>query len=283
MKFQSLKERKKQKEKASRVYHIPKPEELNVWLPNMSDDQYFRLPEYFYSSSGILAALRQDDKSKEIFEYVRKNTPALQIGTLVHAHLLTPEIIPDLSGMIKECMERFPAVEPPEHSPTPEGFTRRVKRKPSALERVDGAVDMALSSPEIVELLDGSLREYAGLVTDYHGLSFRIKADAIKPSTGEIIDVKTSSKTLKVFEREVLSENPGIPYRAQSALYVDIANRLNELCGDPVRYTSFKWIYVRSKAPYQTGIVECPPEVLDIGRQEVKWFIEKTLKEIQNG
>jgi 3-methyladenine DNA glycosylase Tag len=278
-----VQQRKKQLEKAKRKYYHPSEEEKNVWLPDMSDEEYFMLPEEYHSSSRIMQHFRQDAKSAEIFERVKKYTPALQMGSLIHAHILTPEILPDLKHLEEDLEERFGAVEVPEGAEPKvrevNGKTYKTypKRKPSALERVERAVDAAFDDTDIMAALEGADREFAGLLEDFHGIKVRIKADAIHFGDGVLIDVKTSTKSLKAFHKEVLSDEPLIPYRQQAALYLDVANELNRLSGIPTRFDKFIWAFV-STSKAETGIVECPDEILEVGRQEYLQYI-KDIKE----
>ena len=261
MAFVSASDRRRKREKEKQYSDAFFPEKLNTWIFNLPDVDYFRLPKYYYSSSGIMQHFSDDDNSS-FFEWVKNKTSALQVGTLIHCHLLTPEDLelPAMKALVDECIERFPS-----------SHYKNGKYKPSAMEIVESCVKAALENEEIVQALEGTDRELAAVIDNYHGGYARIKADAIDLNKGILYDVKTSSDTLNNFRKKVLDPYSDSNYYIQAALYLDVANRIHERMGSDVRFNSFKWIYVGKKNA-TTGIVECPPELIQAGLEKIKEF-----------
>lgn len=266
------------------MYRILKPEEKNVWLPNLTDDEYFKLPETYHSSSGIMSHFRQDAKSKEIFERVKNHTPALQIGSLIHAHLLSPEILPDLAYLEADLNTRFPAQEVPEDyvpeervSASGRKYKKTIKRKPSAMERVEAAVAAAKENSDLMMLINNSKTEYAGVLEDFHGIKVRIKADAISFTHGVLTDIKTSTKSFKKFAADAVDPGSQTPYYVQAALYLDVANELNRIQGIPERFDKFVWGFVGTQK-HEVELLECPDYMLDLGRELIQQYIQDIKK-----
>lgn len=246
------------------------PSKVDCWVHDMPDKDYFRLPRAYYSSSGIMQFYSSNDSART-FKYIQKCTPALQIGTYVHNSILDPKELESDRGrqVIHDLKVRFPAKYDASGN----------EISPSAMEVANHCVHALMNNDEIMEKVNNSDKELTGLIKDkYFGGSTRIKCDAIDHDAGVLYDIKTSTKSFEAFKKSAHQKNGQIAYYIQAAHYLSVANLINYLNGDPRRYTRFDWLYV-GKKDYSTGIVECPPELLELGRARVKEFYQRMLGE----
>jgi len=253
MKFRSIEEVVKEREEKEFRLYEPKPHELDTWVPGFKDADYFCLDKSYASSTGIMNYFQNDDK-KDFFKKLNKKYCFLEVGSLIHCHLLTPE---DIDNFQKER-------------------DRIAKVIPKHLETVTKCVEAAKANKELMLELEGTERELAGMATSFLGGRARIKCDAISHERGAILDVKTTSKSSPAaFEKDVHNVEDSLGYEIQAAFYLRVANEIAKLEGRQIEYNTFKWLVVCKKT-FKTGVVTCPPELIKLGNEKIdQYYAEK--------
>lgn len=232
--------------------YLPDSSELNTWLPDFDDETYFSLPSDYVSSSAIMKYF-QDSDDRGFFNMVKNHTSALEVGSLIHCHILTPELLHEMADKQARINKHFPD-----------------KNK-----MIDDCVSALKENHDIMDALEGTDRELAGIVDDYLGGKARIKCDAIDHEKGILLDIKTSSKySPQAFNKDVNNPNGKIPYYIQAAFYLDIANEIAKRQGTGYEYSEFWWLVV-CKRTLKTGIVKCRPDLIELGREKIRQYFEE--------
>ena len=207
------------------------------------------------SNSGIGRLLRSPMHYKAGFG---EPTPAMQLGTAVHALVLEPHL-----NLV----------------PAPVKVDRRTKQgkldwaefqetlKPESIVLSPADYDRARYMAAAVTANEGVLRsgllegakEHSFFAEDEHGCYRRARADIFSPETGLITDLKTCRDAS---EREFRRSVGAFGYHRQASWYPHTI----ELCGLPTCDTVF--LCVENVAPYAVAVYGLDHATLDQGKRE---------------
>lgn len=202
--------------------------------PDITDEQYLR--SHSYVSSHKIMSWSKEKAEKGSSEFFG-GPQALEIGTLLHAMVLTPHELEEIEST--RCTN----------------LTDNDRKKAKMMAKA------VLSNTKAVELLEGTTKELAMYYTG-QGLKIRGKADAIHLEKKYIVDVKTAAD-VRNFKQAIRDFRYGI----QAAFYLQIAN----LITDSNDFNTFFWIVV-DKYKGAVKIVECPQAEILSGNAEISAF-----------
>lgn len=194
---------------------------------------------------------------------------ALRFGSLVHTMVLEPE----------KVKENFVMFNPDERPEADKGMTSKINKDWKMQMDLDckmgrktlmtmDQMKLALTlqeklyaCPEVMEVLNNCETEVPKTWIDLNTMSkCKGKADIVMNNGLTLVDLKTTGKDVKDFERSAYNFN----YHRQAAFYMDGFGA-----------TEFVFIVIESNAPHQIGIFNCSEDFIDKGRQEYIELLEQ--------
>jgi hypothetical protein len=194
-------------------------------------------------------------------DHGRADTDAMALGRLMHAMVFEPQEI-DARYVVWDGGRRagkdWTAF-------CEANVGKEILRAPEDWERAEAVRAAVLDHPAAAELLAHGTPEKVLQWTDAAtGLACKGKADW---DTGSwIVDLKTCRDiSARAIQRVVV----GLAYHAQAAFYCDGAERMDG------RERGFAWIFVEQNAPHDVAVYTCPTDVLDVGRDLYRRWLER--------
>ena len=194
---------------------------------------------------------------------------ALRFGSLVHTMILEPE----------KVANNFVVFNPDERPESDKGMTSKINKAWKIQQDLDckesrktlmtmAQSELALdiqerlyACPEVMEILNNCETEVPKLWTDLNTMSkCKGKADIVMNDGLTLVDIKTTGKDVKDFERSAYN----FDYHRQAAFYMD---------GFGAK--EFVFVVIESNAPHQIGIFTCSEEFIEKGRQEYIELLEQ--------
>ena len=193
-------------------------------------------------------------------EHPQPERAALSLGSAVHCAVLEPDDF-DARYVIR-----------------PEGIDLRTKAgrawrsdvcngRSMVSETVALCRDSVMANPEARELVESATTEQTATWTDTTGVECKARLDAL--CTNEFSDIKTTSKPLDQFEREVARHM----YHGQIAFYGDGAHAAGMTSSTLASYI----IAVETVEPYDCAVFRLPPHIVEAGRRLYRSFLDNWL------
>jgi len=197
---------------------------------------------------------------------------ALRFGSLVHTMILEPE----------KVANNFVVFNPDERPEADKGMTSKINKawkmqmdldckegRKTLMTMVQMKLALTLQEklyacPEVMEVLNNCDTEVPKMWTDLNTMSkCKGKADIVMKGGTTLVDIKTTGKDVKDFERSAYN----FDYHRQAAFYMDGFGA-----------TEFVFIVIESNAPHQIGIFTCSEDFIDKGRHEYIELLEQKQK-----
>ena len=220
--------------------------------------KYHALPHH--SRSDLTLALRSPAHLRAAKDAPPRVTPAMKLGTAVHAAVLTPGLFDDEVAYAPEGNRRTKAGKE-EYDAFMEGAANKTVLPRSDKAAVDAIVEAVQASPAAQLLLSGPDRREASYMwmDKQTGLPCRCRPDIYIPDRKMIVDLKTTKDARPdAFGRAVFDHD----YHVQAAYYLD---GVNAALGDGAA-TSFVFLAVEKEPPYGVLVGALDAEDLERGR-----------------
>lgn len=233
------------------------------WKAGIPEEQYHAL-RTFLSASGLKEALRSPKHF--YYQFVlgnsRKETPALELGRVIHAAVLEPErFIRDMVTKPKfDLRSRFGKSKAEQWLAENEN---KIHVDEKTHEVVLGILNSLSANKTISAMLSKSATEVSGFGYDPKtGLKLRIRPDAFLQAEGMILDIKSAvDASEKAFKRAVWDYG----YYLQAAFYCFVASQI-----EGRKIEMFRWVVCEKSPPYDVAVYECDPAWMEIGEMDVR-------------
>lgn len=183
------------------------------------------------------------------------DTPAVRLGTAVHARLLEPQaykqliaVAPDVDRRTKNGKERWAAFS---EEAAIAGKTIIDQEQSEIVERITHSVQISNSC---TQMLERCVERELSLVAFPNGTLAKCRLDAYDPMSATLIDIKTHGGLIADFARAAYNMN----YAVQLAFYRRVATML----GIHVETAGFLVVETRTP-PYGAQILTMPSAALD--------------------
>tara|TARA_R110002020_G_scaffold144946_1_gene318143 strand:+ start:241 stop:1026 length:786 start_codon:yes stop_codon:yes gene_type:complete len=215
----------------------------------------FQSDEHYYSdikfiSNSMLSHLKKSPKDlARHFEKGSPETPAMVFGRAFHKAILEPEVFSDEVAIYEGKTKRGKAWD--------EFVEINNKRKRDVITKVEfevikGMEDALFFNKDVARLLHGKKEVPMVWQDTLSSVWCKGKVDIINGN--QILDVKTTQDaSLEGFRRSAYKYG----YNRQAAFYMD---------GFGV--SSFVFVVIEKKAPYNIGVYECSQDFIESGREE---------------
>ena len=218
-----------------------------------TDEEYYADREYVTNSQ--LGYLNRSPQHLQMYyDGDGDNSPALDIGRLVHQYILEPEKVSENDIV---CFEGR------KYGKKWDDFKSKNSDKTilstKDFQSINGMVGSFFKNDNVVDLIADGLKEVTNCWVD--GDTFvkcKGKADVLNPNG--IVDIKT---TANIDHHSFRNSCYKYGYNRQAAFYCD---------GFGVE--NFTFICVEKEAPYRIAVYECSPEFIESGRQEYKRLLQ---------
>lgn len=220
------------------------------FVPGLPADAYHNVAAF--SSSWGREAIKSSPQHANV---KRKQSPAMLLGTALHAGVLEPAahavaIAPDVDRRTKEGKEIYAQFQ--------QDAVGRIVLTHDAGEIYRGMLESVAASAAAQGLLEAcDQRELSGFVVDpKYDVLTKARFDALSNTENVILDVKTTSglATRREFERSV----GNFGYGFQAATYVRVAEQLG------MRDPAFVFLVVESEYPHGVGLFHLGREWIDM-------------------
>jgi hypothetical protein len=207
-------------------------------------------------------------RSRKLYyeQFVRKSlcvaeSPAMMLGSMVHAMVLEPEKVPSRYAVAPSCDRRTK-----EGKATWQAFRESIPEgaqgvKAEEYEQAGNIAAALLSNRVVRQLLEiAGQTEHPMFWTDeITGLPCRGKLDRLCGDAGLILDIKTTQEsTPDAFVRSIVN----LGYDCQAAWYCEGHRRLTGQKPD------FVFIAVQTSEPYEVGLFDLTPEDLRRAKEQ---------------
>jgi hypothetical protein len=240
------------------------------WHPAMPNEAYHSSPGLSKSSLDLVHKSIAHLKHRQA---VRKETPAMLLGTAVHSAILEPWTWPDDYAKGPEADRRTTAWA---NAVAEASATGKILLPPDCYDKVEAMRESVLSldSPYITSIqareghAEGSLFEEEPVT----GALIKIRPDFIIPELKTVLDVKT---TKDARPSEFARSCGNFRYDVQAALYTDVA--AGHWGGDSNEWT-FVFLTVENQSPFNAAIYTLDPGDIDDARVEYLADINKYMQ-----
>jgi len=247
---------------------IPNPKDEKEVIPSetkegVKENQLIDMPnEEYHSHDEYLSTSQIKILLKKPYLYFnpqpQEHKYVFDIGSMIHTLILEPEKFVLDYAVAPKCDKRT-AKGKKDWLEFNEKNKDKIVIKSEDFDNCIALQKAALSVPEVVSLLKGSVSEMSYFITDKDGIKKKCKPDSFKVNKNSkriILDVKScEDASPDAFKRDIAKWG----YHIQAPHYLDV------LDGD-----RFVFIAIEKKPPYMTGIYDLPPEDLDLGRDLIK-------------
>jgi len=212
-------------------------------------------------------AAHQDPHRKPVEE-----TPALRLGSAVHAYVLEPEVWESDYAVAPRCDRRTK-----EGKATWASFVEESEGK-TVLKREEGAQAVAIGEAVLKHdlarsLVRGGASEVSVFWEDEEtGILCRCRPDHLPPS-GQVVDLKTTLDASSAFEKSAYN----FGYHHQAAWYLYGCRAAGIDCRD------FIFVAVEKTYPYAVAIYRASNSLIALGREEVRYAIKYYARCLESG
>lgn len=234
-------------------------------LPNVvrfEDDATYRAdPGYNFSTIKLGIAGSMSDLRVELDSDVPfKRTPAMELGTLVHALVLEPRTVPEMYLVCEETDRRKKAYKDALAAAKDRGLILVTANMMAQAEAMAAAVRANPEWRMLHEQSSKSVDYECGMAVNDPALGIRLKGkyDAL---LGEelMVDLKTTSDSLDIDNLSKLIVNRN--YHVQQAMYWHILRQLRpELA---YNLPKMAWLFVRTTGAHDTVLVYASDDVME--------------------
>lgn len=243
------------------------------WKPDMTEEQYHADKSAVNSTS-----LRRMLKSPKAFYHSffldekEESTPAMKFGTLAHMAILEGAkfkekyiVMPEFLGLTQDGKMSAQSKAAKEKkaawlSDVPQGsLVVTIEER----DRLFAMIDSVLSHEHAYKLFSQGKPEAIGYWRDQEtGIKCKLKADFVSFNLNALVDVKTTTDCRWDEFRDSVEGNR---YDVQNAFYRE---GLEAITGKDTDHRI--WLAIESKAPYEVGVYEVPPQYEGSGKYEVR-------------
>lgn len=227
--------------------------------PNILNELYHAGPGVSKSSLDLV------EKSINHFlnaEKVRKETPAMLLGTCVHSALLEPHLWAMMFIRGPEDDKRSAAWKVAEAQAVLDG---KVLVPPDIYDSVQDIVEAAMSHPVVAEIMGTKEKkiENTFYTPDPNtGILLKCRPDIWIPDANLLVDLKTTKCAAADGPNSFAKSAGMFNYDKQHAFYSDVVRRVSGSFHD------FLFIAVENEAPYNCAIFELAQEDVENGRSQ---------------
>ena len=231
-------------------------------IKDMSNEDYHNHPSW--SSSQLKHAAKNIAVFKDMYingnKPVYKNVSALQLGTWFHELVLEPHVF---KPTLFESDARNPKATKAYKEMVAELGCENVITD-SEMHKINLMLKgiEGYEKGDVFKILRERTLNEASIFVNAEGFDIRVRPDALDAEAGVIYDLKTSGEGAS--PEEFLRAVHRFDYGLSAALYVLACYRFY---GKPFE---FKWVVCSTKAPYETAIYTCGPELMSRGLAKVK-------------
>lgn len=201
----------------------------------------------------------------------REQTPAMRLGSMIHAALLEPELFADEYVCVpKEVLSKSGSRAGTKYKEWKASLTEGQKEiTPQEYNLVQGMIESLYSSNRARFLLDGPKEKAVFAKDPRTGILKKCKPDITHISLGAIADLKTTDDARpEKFIKKVVD----FGYHRQSAWYIDTINQAISQGGKGnykfVNPESFFFIVIEKEAPHAFSFFDLEPEFVQEGRDQ---------------
>ena len=229
----------------------------NEWM-NIPSEEYHARPEI--SSHGLADILQCPDYFKQNRLEPKAQTPAMRLGSIIHAAQLQPE----LYYANRLCLPDFGDLRSSKNREVKANYLEKVPASAIIVtqdenEQIDGMIAALRKHPFGKRVFEGGVAEQAGIwKCPEWGVWCRMLADYRRPDELILIDYKTAEDaSLETVRRVARNHN----WRGQAAFYLDGASVIDE-----ANYEKFVFLVQEKTYPYRVATFVCDDFFIQKGR-----------------